>query len=310
MIELSVDIGFGDTKYILMKDNAEIKREKFPTAIERKSIKAKSDKDVYNYGGKISYFRVGAKAVRDARVTRSMDFLIKNAPLILYHILDKNNITLDENDVLSIRTGISLLYFSQYKDEFKQAIKEFTVNGNTIKTNLKLFAQGQGILFDYLKNNNNTEEEIVILDGGYHTIDFLHFFKDRETYKPIKGNSFGADKGAYIAITELKDYLEEELKIKVTEQEANKVFKDKKILFKGEEIDLTNVINEIRAYYTDLIISDVLQDKVNLLNKVDTIVFGGGGAYFLDINELKKFHNGCVIVDEPDFANVRGYLNK
>jgi len=313
MIELSVDIGFGDTKYILKKDGVEIKKEKFNTIIERVSLNLKNKQDVYNYRGEISYFRVGNKNAKNPYKTRSMEFIIKNAPLIIYHILDKNDIKLDENEVLNIRTGLSPLYYEAYKDSFKKTIKEFTVNGKTIKTNLKLFAQGQGILFDYLENNSNNdrEKDIIVIDCGYHIVNFLHFEKEDGIFKPIKGDSFGEIIGIYSTIiTYLQDYIEVKFNIKITEQEALQIFFQNKIKIKDEEINLSNIINELTLYYLDTLENDILNIQMNLIVKANRIIFGGGGAYFLDEDELKKMHKKSIIVKDPEFSNVRGYLNK
>lgn len=312
-LQLSVDIGFGDTKYILWdeKNKKIIKKDKFPTAIEKVTIKAKDDKDVYNYGGKISYYRVGERALRNASITRDMDYLVKFSPLIVYHILKTNGIPL-ENE-LKIRTGVSLFYYEQYKNPFKNALKEFVVNEKTIKSQIKLFAQGQGILYDYLsKNKENEDNEIVVIDIGYNTIDFLHFIKEREknTFIPFKENCFGINIGAFLAVNELKDYIEAIYDMNLSEQKANEILRTNIANIKGEKIDLSDVIGEIKRSYTDKIINDIIKVRKGLINSVDKVVLGGGGAYFIDIDEVKKHNVNSLIVDEPDFANVRGYLLK
>lgn len=308
-MELSVDIGFGDTKYILVDDKGEIvKKDKFPTAIEKVSIKAKGDKDVYNYGGTISFYRVGKRALRNASITRDMDYLVKFSPLILYHILKFNNI--NENE-LKIRTGLSLFYYEQYKNRFKETLKNFMVNDNEISAKIKLFAQGQGILYDYLtKQKDDSENEIVIVDIGYNTIDFLHFIKENKEFKPFKENCFGIDIGAYLAVNELKDYIEAVYNVTFTEQKVNEILRSGEAHIKGEKIDLSEIIEEIKKGYTDKIINDIIKARKGLINSVDKVIFGGGGAYFIDLDETRKHNVNSIIIDEPEFANVRGYLLK
>jgi hypothetical protein len=308
-MELSFDAGFGDTKYILKKDNGEIIKEKFPTAIEKVSIKAKGDKDVYNYNNKVSYYRVGERAVKNASITRDMDYLIKISPLLVYHILKKNEIEKLE-EPLKLRTGLSLFYYNEYKEKFKQTLKEFVVDGNKITTQIGLFAQGQGILYDYLDKNDTDAEEIVVIDIGYNTIDFLHFINENGSYIPFKANCFGIDEGAYLAVSELKDFIEAEYGITLTEQQTNKILNTKQIKVGGEISNLSEIVDEIKKSYTERIINDIVKVRKKLISSVDKIIFGGGGAYFLDLDELNKFHKGITIIDEPEFANVRGYLKK
>jgi len=307
-IELSVDIGFGDTKYILKKNNEEIIQEKFPTAVEQVSLRAKNDEDVYKFDGKISYYRVGERAVKNASITRDMDYLTKISPLLIYHILKKNGIEKLE-EPLKIRTGLSLFYYNEYKEKFKQTLKEFEVNENKISTHIDLFAQGQGILYDYLDKTDTNVDEIVVIDIGYNTIDFLHF-TNRNGYVPFKANCFGIDEGAYLAVSELRDFIEAEYGINLTEQQANKVLNSKQVKVNGENINLDEIVDEIKRNYTKRIINDFIKVRKKIMSDVDKIIFGGGGSHFLDFNELNKFHKGIEIVENPEFANARGYLTK
>lgn len=308
-MKLSFDAGFGDTKYILEKDNGEIIKEKFPTAIEKVSIKAKGDKDVYNFGGRVSYYRVGERAVRNASITRDMEYLIKISPLLLYHILKKNGIK-NLEEPLNIKTGVSLFYYNEYKDKFRKALKEFEIDGKQITAEVGIFAQGQGILYDYLDKNDVNDNEIVIVDIGYNTIDFLHFIKENNQFRPFKDNCFGIAEGAYLAVSELKDFIEDEFDKTITEQEANRILQSGLVKTKGENIDISDVVEEIKVNYTDRIMNDIIKVRTKLIDNVDKIVFGGGGAYFLDEKELNKYHKGFTIIEEPEFANVRGYLKK
>jgi len=302
-MELSVDIGFGDTKYIIKNDEEQIKG-KFPTAITRVSIKVKDDKDVYKFRN--GYYRIGYGAVEKAEATRNMKFLVRFAPLIVYHILKENNIkNLDE---LKIRSGISLFYYEDYKEQFKEALKNIKVNDEEINTKVKLFAQGQGILYDFLSINPEAEnlKSIVIVDIGYNTIDFLYLKNENGSFKPYKEECFGLPQGAHIIVNLLKDYLQEEYKVNLTEQETNQILRDGYFTFRGKKIDLTDVISDLKNEYTFKILN-LLENRTDLIDRADKIVFGGGGAYFLDKDELPEH---SFIVKEPEFSNVRGYLKK
>ena len=300
-LELGSDIGFGSNKYILKIDD-ELIKGKFPTAVARVSVKAKEDKDVYKFGS--GYYRVGERAVEKTEPTRSIKFLIRHTPLFIQHILQSNNIK--KVDELVVRTGLSLFYYDDYKEAFKNIIKNMDIGVESIK--VKLFAQGQGILYDYLSQNDATEmDEITVVDIGNYTIDFLHFVReDNNTFRPLKKECFGLPEGAYIIINLLKDYIQDEYNITLTEQETDTILQNGYVTIRGRKIDLKDVIEDLKNEYTFGILN-LLKSKTNLIDKTDKVIFGGGGAYFLDKNELPEH---SFISEEPEFANVRGYLIK
>ena len=300
-LELGSDIGFGNNKYILKLNEKAIKN-KFPTAVARVSIKAKNDKDVYQF--KNGFYRVGNRAIEKTEPTRNIKFLIRHTPLFIQHILQTNNIK--KINELKVKTGLSLFYYDEYKEIFKETIKNMEIEGiNEIK--VKLFAQGQGILYDYLSQNNTIDmNEITVVDIGNYTIDFLHFKKDNKIFKPYKEECFGIPEGAYIIINLLKDYLQEEYKINLTEQETNLILQKGDFTLRGKKIDVKDIIEDLKNEYTFKILN-LLENRTDLINRTDKIVFGGGGAYFLDKKELPEH---SFIVNEPEFANVRGYLLK
>jgi len=300
-LELAIDIGFKSIKYIF-KINDKLIKGKFPTAIARVPTKAKEDKDVYKFG--IGYYSVGKEAIKETKPTRSIDYLIRYAPLFVQHALQSNNIK--KVDELVVRTGLSLFYYDNYKEAFKNTIKNMDIGVESIK--VKLFAQGQGILYDYLSQNDATEmDEITVVDIGNYTIDFLHFVReDNNTFRPLKKECFGLPEGAYIIINLLKDYLETEHKIYLTEQETDIIFKNGYFILRGKKIDLKDIVEDLREEYTFRVLN-ILGNNINLINKTDKVIFGGGGIYFIDRNELPEH---SFIPDEPEFANVRGYLAK
>jgi len=299
-LELAIDIGFGNNKYILKIDDKLVKG-KFPTAVARVPAKAKEDKDVYKFGS--GYYRVGEEAVEKTEPTRSIKFLIRHTPLFIQHTLQSNNIK--KINELVVRTGLSLFYYDDYKEVFKNTIKNMDIGVESIK--VKLFAQGQGILYDYLSQNDTTEiNKITVVDIGNYTIDFLHFKKEGDAFKPFKEECFGLPKGAYIIINLLRDYLQEEYRIDLTEQEASIVLQNGYFNFRGKKIDVKDVIEDLKNEYTFRILN-LLENRTDLIDRTDKVIFGGGGAYFLDESELPEH---SFISKEPEFANVRGYLIK
>jgi len=299
-LELAIDIGFKSIKYIF-KINDKLIKGKFPTAIARVPTKAKEDKDVYKFG--IGYYSVGESAIEETDPTRNIDYLIRYTPLFIQHTLQSNNIK--KVDELMIKTGLNLFYYDSYKEVFKNKIKNMDIGVESIK--VKLFAQGQGILYDYLSQNDTTEiNKITVVDIGNYTIDFLHFKKEGDVFKPFKEECFSLEMGTYTVINLLKDYLETEHKIYLTEQETDIIFKNGYLILRGKKIDLKDIVEDLREEYTFRVLN-ILGNNINLINKTDKVIFGGGGIYFIDRNELPEH---SFIPDEPEFANVRGYLAK
>lgn len=294
--KIAIDLGYGDTKVM-----ANGKTFKFPSAISQirqSQIQSEQDSKAINFNN--AFYLVGDDAINSAIATRGYGFLKKYSPLLIYKAIIEAR--LDSNKPIEIATGLSLVNQGEAKD-FISKISSFVVNGVSLEPKVFLFAQGQGIYNDMKEHKDGL---VCVVDIGYNTLDFLVF----ENGKPNNTLCFANKKGANLAIVDLQKILMREFKVDFSEQEAKKVFLNKKIKIAGEEVDFSDAINSSMQHYADEIINEIINKNGDIIAKADSVIMGGGGAYFLQKEYLQEAQKAnYVFVKESEFSNVRGYFN-
>jgi len=296
---ISIDLGYSSAK-IKYGD----KVSKFPTAISFSSdvgINYGTD-NVYDFEGEKYY--VGSEAVGSESFTTSeFKFLLKFAPLLIYHILNRFELS-DLEKPIEIRTGLAMVDWDK-KDEFIKRISEITVNGNTIKTVPTLIPQGVGMILDWInkKNNNNYPDSIASIDLGYNTINLIYFLDGKPVKKHMKSYP---GHGVSSVIKPFTSYLENKFAITFSEQEAIRTFIKGKFKYNGEEqVEVSNKITDLKNQFIKKLFNSILVNDKKLLAISDVVIIGGGGAYLLqDVD----FPPNVSFVDEPyEFSNCVGY---
>ncbi len=295
--KIAIDIGYGDTKVM-----ANGKTFKFPSAITqiRQSQVQNSEQDPQTYSFNDVFYLVGDDAINSAIATRGYGFLKKYSPLLIYKAIEEVCFYYDKP--IEIATGLSLVNQSEAKD-FISKISSFTINGVSLKPKIFLFAQGQGIYNDM---NGCKDGLVCVVDIGYNTLDFLVFGNG----KPNNSLCFANKKGANLAIVDLQKILMREFKVDFSEQEAKRVFLNKKIKIAGEEVDFSDAINSSMQHYADEIVNEIINKNGDIIAKADCVIIGGGGAYFLQKEYLQELQRAnYIFVKDSEFSNVRGYFN-
>jgi len=275
MQRLSIDLGYGDTKVV-----AGDKTFKFSSAIEKhKESQAEYDSssdDVYLFKGR--RYKVGDKALANAISTRGFNFLLKYGALLIYHAIELSE--LDKTKPIELVIGLSILNW-QDKEQFIDTLRVINVNDTILNPHIYLMAQGQGIYLDYAGEKNGI---VCVADIGYNTFDFLVF----EDGKPRQDLSYATNKGANEIITELQTRLKKRFNFDATEQIAKDVFLNGYIMHYGEKIDLSEEIDESKEEYADYILDEMRSKAIDLLRSATTVIFSGGGSYFLNKKQLHQ----------------------
>ncbi len=298
---LSIDLGYGHTKFMY---NGEC--FKFPTAISHAGISSTSFAATESYQFEGHHYFVGdEKAIREALPTRDYSFLEKYAPLLIYKALEIciEKYELDPSKDIHIATGLSVMNWAQ-REDFKKRIRKFEVNGKIINTHIKLFAQGQGVFYDYFDVSGDDDLNIV-LDIGLLTNDFIVF----ENNKPYNEKCFANDQGLNIIITNLQNYISANFDdTRLPEAQINKILVAKEYRHYGQVNNLEEVIANIKHSYINDIVLGLQANSKALIKEAKKIILSGGGAYLFE--DLKIFPN-LVLSNAPfEFANVRGYYAK
>ena len=288
---LALDIGYGDTKV-----KTSTMEYKMPTAVckVKEAFVEFGSPEGYLFNGK--RYHLGEKALMGAYNTRSFNFLINYAQLIIYKAIKE--VKFDISEPIQLRTGLSLFNWKD-KEEFINSIKTINVNDEIINLNISLMAQGEGVFREYDGDKSGT---ICIADMGYNTFDFLVFING----VPQTGLSFANNKGVNEIIVDLKSRLQKKYSFNISEQAVKKAFSDGYIMNYGEKVDLSVEIQESKEEYAQMMFEELESNSNDLMQSADKIIFSGGGAYFFDNIELK---NNMMLSNTPyEYSNVRGYF--
>lgn len=301
MQRLGLDLGYGDGKGCY-EENEGIVEFKFASAVAKvkeSMVNFGEDDltDAYLFNGKRYY--VGDRAKDDARSTRDFNFLVNFGPLLAYHAIKLAGF--DTSKPIQLIVGISIMNWPR-KDDYIKALSKINVDNIVIEPHIKLMAQGQGVMIDYIDDEGPLDGLVCVADNGYYSFDFLVF----ENGTPRKDLCDATPNGANKAITDLKALIQKRFNISITEQTAKDIFLNKKITYFGTEYDFTDEINDLKEDYSEYIYDEMRTKYGDTLRKASKVIMSGGGAYFLENAELP---GNVVFSKKPyEFANVRGYL--
>lgn len=120
---------------------------------------------------------------------------------------------------------------------------------------------------------------------------------------------YATKKGANVIISELLSVIKRRFGADITEMTAKEIFNSGYFTNFGEKVDMRDAIENLKIDYA---INDVLNEmrskSQELLRSVDAVVFGGGGAYFLQAVKDKLPANVVFAASPMEFSNVRGYF--
>ena len=193
---------------------------------------------------------------------------------------------------------------------------EFAINNRMYRfsaESVKILPQGSGAFFSETLTVNGMIKEIDgykklygILDIGYRTTDFLIFENGQFIGEK---EELSEDTGMRTVLERLQSYLKNKYEREELEF-LEPLLKGKRFRFRGDEIELRNVIAQMASeHIRKRIEPEVLKRWEGRLNRMHKIILCGGGAYFFsDINGFLENHrNQLLIPDEPEMANAVGF---
>ena len=155
--------------------------------------------------------------------------------------------------------------------------------------------QGVGIYLDVA--DKLPSDEVLILDIGFNTIDFLVVI---EGQKKMGGTleKEGTERMLELFRKELTvDYLKNLPVSRLLE-----AFERGYTIIEGEKIDLTPEKQKAIQRYEEILRTRLRNEIGNLLSEMENVVVAGGGAYY-----LRSLRPDAIIPDKPEFSQARGY---
>jgi hypothetical protein len=188
-------------------------------------------------------------------------------------------------------------------------VRSFEVNGERVEIlNCSVFPQAVGIWFDWSSNNREkTHRNYMILDVGFNTVDVI-FIKNGQVSK--EGSWMLEGEGIIRVVNHLADQIQQKVGVGLTSHIAKSLLENKSITIYGKERSLEKIIAKLSSAYSERLFSILEQRCREEFRNVDRIIVGGGGAYYVRDSIPKRLRNLVEIVEEPEFANARGFVQR
>jgi plasmid segregation protein ParM len=290
---VAVDVGYGYTNYAY--DGV---LGKFPSTIANIPVITNfGENDTYSYNN--TTYLVGDNAKFSNTIpTRTENFLIKYSPLLIYHLFKEQNI----KKVDALCTSMSISEYRTKSQEIEKRCSNFIVNGESFSQKVFVFPQGLGIWVDASEPKN-----ALIIDIGLNTLDILTVIDS----KPSPEYSFSfTNKGIGIITDSINYWVNSNFTgNSISQERASEILKNNgKFKRFRKEYDISDFINKQKEIFAENTLAYIFSNsKLNdILPDIDNLILAGGGAYYIPKYIVDKF--GVRISNEPEYANVRGFL--
>ncbi len=291
---LVTDVGYGDTKYALV-ENGNNMQGKIPTLVAPiVEPRGFGDSGCMSFGGRSFLVGEDARFAKYVIPTTTEEFLPTYSPLVLAKILKSKS----PEGVDLVVVSLSLRDWEK-KNRLEKSVAGFTVSGTSFTQEVKVFPQGLGIWVD-----QGSPENAMVVDIGFNTVDVLIVVDGR----PRKDLSFAiSGMGTTAFLSDVTEFINRRAREDFTTNEVADLVQKKSPL-----LQRFGVLDEVKAravnWFGDvwgrLLSRPVFSRGLKLL---DTVVVAGGGARFIQSLPDSRVK---VVKEEPEFANVRGFLAK
>lgn len=294
-----------DTGYSGVKVHTNGRSFKFPTAVATKgtsTVRLDEKDQSYDFNGKRYYVGDLALDQDDKKYARKIDFIMEYAPLLVAHGIETAGV---DPKVLSV--GLPLANYKEYRDQYKKKLSKFMVNDKVYAFDeVYVWAQGVGILNDWLAVDQVGAENGYVLDIGFNTLIMLRF-KDSQAKQ--EGSKQVDKAGISRALESLGKELVNDYSLDLNLIELNDVFTNGFVMAGyGKRIDLVDSITKHLENYIDSTLQQFEDGFDKYLARSTKLIIAGGGAYHIKKYLPKKYKEMTIIPETPEFSNVRGYF--
>ncbi|SNR73635.1 ParM/StbA family protein [Desulfurobacterium atlanticum] len=286
---IGLDVGFGRTKVC-----TEEKCFSFPSWVARHTPSADEEVETVSLFGE--EYVVGEDAKYESSLIEISDIkdYLKYLPLFLKYVSQN----LSETPEIII-TGLPPKY-RNYAEKVEKIIEDTEAAG-------KVIPQGMGIFFD-VKGQVSQSEDILIIDIGYNTLDYIMLVKDERKqigFRKRKSNTidnFGINR----AVLEFRNNLEDSYIKNLSLTRLNEIFINGKGRILNETVDFSKQRERAVNAYAEMVIGRLKTEVGDFIANVETIVIAGGGARFIKGEMIGR--PDAFIPEKPEFSQARGYF--
>lgn len=294
-----VDVGYGWTK-VFQNSRSQI----FPSVVGNfeENFEVDGLEKTQNFIVELEQNRylVGESALKYS--TRFFQIKNKNwVESIAYRVLLKAALQGEFFNV--IVTGLPVSFYKSDKEKVQKILSEISPSHEK-----KIIPQPLGTFFHALftengsvKNEALVQSKIGVVDIGFFTVDMITV----EAMELVERQMKSIETGVSFLHESVKKDLENKYEIQISLNKIEEAIRNKFIKIYGEKIDISNIISKRITEFSHEIFAQV-RSIWGSCSDLDQIIFSGGGAFFLQ-NFIKDFARNASIIDNPQFANVRGY---
>lgn len=295
---LAIDIGFSSCKCRFGQ-----KEWKFPSFIapaKARAVNLGDGESGYLYKGQRYSVGDPSEGADGVKYVREISFLLEYGPLFVAHAVKSLSY-----QPSAIVVGLPLEQFRGYREQLKEVLSDFEVNGRCCHFDVRVYPQAVGALAEYVyEMTPPSSENGFLVDIGFNTAIVLK-------YQDLKAKSDGSTQynqfGISRALEELGAAIKAKQGISLSPIELNEVFTKGYLSRYGERIDLKAELRGVVSNHIDTLMKTLRDDYDRHLMRSDRLVLAGGGAYHINGQLPEQYQAFCRCLKDPEFANVRGY---
>lgn len=301
---LSVDTGADQTKWYLPG-----KQGKFQSAVAHPvSIMTSGlgiEEKKYTCSGKT--YVVGSSALNPLckqDYTRDRSFFIRKVPFLVAKAADEAGI-----DLASVKTlvlGLSIINFRENSKILQEMMSDVEINGIRYNQRLVVIPQGVGALHAFAKEKHTNKNDIgLVIDVGSNTCLVIAHNKYHAT--PEGSREYTA-MGISRAAEMLSAQLREDYGLQCSLIETLEIMRNAVVVgVNGEYLDISNEIKHVLSSHAQTVVETLQTDFGQAIGRYNHLILAGGGANLLKQHFPDQWSKKTIVVDDPEFANARGY---
>lgn len=288
---ISVDLGYGDVKITLKKEDGNMMVAKYPSAVAKVNPKRFGAGEAVEFEG--DYYLIGEHAINYKPVEMNdYETLEKYSPLLMFHAFRKYG----EFD--TVVTGLSIRQEDNSTD-FKNRLSNFTIDGNEYNLDVKLLPQGIGAKIVVEKQFADITNYLVC-DGGFNTVDLVPVFDGKADIHSVDALE---NRGIIEVVNELIDYISGEYNIELSPKEAKYALDNKSIEIYGKEVDLADEIKHITNEYSKDLVRQIERKFKKSWHKFQKVIIVGGLSHYVDTSVYEHL----AVVPKGEYFNSVGF---
>lgn len=288
---ISCDIGYGDTKIALKKEDGTLMIAKFPSAVSKVNPKRFGAGEAVEFEG--DFYLIGENAINYKPVEMNdYETLEKYAPLLIFHAYRKYG------DFDTIVTGLSIRQEAN-SQSFKDRLSNFVIDGDEYTADVKLLPQGIGAKIVVQKQFGDIKNYLVC-DGGFNTVDLVPVFDGKADLHSVDALE---NRGIIEVVNELIDHISGEYNIELSPKEAKYALDNQRIDIYGKDIELTEIIGHITTDYSKDLVRQIERKFKKSWHKFQKVIIVGGLSHFVDTSVYEHLST----VAKGEYYNVIGF---